>query len=670
MSDERTANASDASMSPRLLAEQFSLLLKPSDGAPDVLLRQENLKNLVDSLSPWELTYLRNVVRDKHPVLASLSNLPREVIVMIARQISARDAIACSHVSKDWRSSMTDDFVINELLEIHFPGSSHLLLGSSSEMPSQQLSWPLFVDITSNLMRLTEGNFISSLAVNTGLLAIHERSCFTLDDSYIKYREGTRGRGMRPLSAMRRPSTVAPRNYAYSNGRVAWQAEVYGVFVDDLRAMTRTHISPPDLVLKGEVDFAICTMTEKLVVLVDSVTERNLIVYHLELQEYRNVTLPNRAKFIFAHKETIAVQFSTSPFTNVPHVWRWGRGLAKLKLPSIPKASDGVTFAFERSEKGGLLNPAYGFIFHPTQTNLLYSVSILGGPKIFESNMESTGYNNQTEPLEKCFVITVHKFDDLKHTQSFRLEVPNPLRDIDCDFRCRPMNPYGLYNLFTYYTDSPATKDYLVWLINFNVVKERFSQTYHDLSKGMRRPLWNMEANKPEECGGIPWHNQLYYLQGRVINSTPEDSELWWSLRLRSDNVICATDDSRVLVMGGYDKDVIRTCRSIDSIEMDKDFIVALSQDGYVVWNFSDPNLKGKPWRSNDGTSSMWRRFTAQDTQCPIRNCEGPAAPASWCFLCRPPAVPRVEVSANSEPAVSHDGDEWETSESEGEDSD
>lgn len=85
----------------------------------------------------------------------------------------------------------------------------------------------------------------------------------------------------------------------------------------------------------------------------------------MDKKEFRRVTLPNRVKRITAHAEAAVLEFSIiNPIYAVPHVFRWGTGLAKLQLPPFTRdAEDYEDLDLDRPE---------GFVFHPTESNVIY----------------------------------------------------------------------------------------------------------------------------------------------------------------------------------------------------------------------------------------------------------------------------------------------------------
>ncbi|KAJ0164528.1 hypothetical protein CTA2_780 [Colletotrichum tanaceti] len=615
------------------LSHAFSQLTH-IDGSPDVGLRQENLRHLVTDISPWELIYLRSLIQQTTPRLADLPDLPEEVVAAIATLIGYHDVLTCTLVSKAWRRAWTADLVAKDVARAHLPGLIEL-------SPEDASPWLLLRPALARSVSLARGECTSSLFIGTKgpsllecttALKLDARAC-----EYAKY--NTSPSDPPPGGAGEIPRSQYFNNFAYCDGKVAWRWDDYSFFVDDIRALTRTLVSPSDLVVKGEKEFIVCALSNQLLVLVNSPTARSLIVCHLEKGQYRRVTLPARMHGITLNKETFVVTFGQFLDRADPHVWRWGSGLAKLKVPSfteIPETRELIDkFCFQ-------LEPLKAacvvfFMYHPTNKDLLYVVTGFHCPRK-STNHSQPGRTACFQPLthpqskvagslegfkpddsfRECFhstaVIVVHKFDAMKHVRTFRYETPT-MEKYHClgiQLRCHPMNSYGLHNLCFNFgcncvpecnsessgTTSRAKKNLVatsVYLTNFNTANETFTHGTRVI-RSMPRYGFDAYAWETELSGNFFWNDLIYYMQDDT-----DDSECHYERFTRGGvRALCVDRESSTLIMGEKLPWFAKDERSW-ILGVDDDFLVASYAKGYAVWNLGSPTWRDKPWTPSSG---------------------------------------------------------------------
>ncbi|OLN87338.1 hypothetical protein CCHL11_03675 [Colletotrichum chlorophyti] len=597
-----------------ILAAQFSRL-NHSDGFPDVLLRRTNLETFVDILSPWELIYLRGLVQKKPLALAGLTDLPDEIVAIISRYLDYRDSIACAQVSRTWRKTWTAYLVSKNVLVTHFSGLFDLSLPDASP-------WSLLQPAAAKSVTRASGHFLSTLTVRTTGPSTVNDSAFTLNERYLQYAQSmsrldsdTTGNPIRRQA----PDQIPHRSSVYCNGKVAWQSSAYSVFVDDIRAMTRTFVQPSDIVLKGETDFVVWTMSEMLLVSVKERSKRELIVYHLEKKQFRRVTLPSQLFDVKACNETLVITFSSQSVSARPHVWRWDGGLKKLRLPDSLNVETEPHRNYTLDHLDLVSDEDHGFIFHPKNNSLLYFVMIM-----------------------------VHKFDGPNYVETFRHQIDFVPQSRLCTLavRCRPMSRHGLHNLCHLYDPELGTKaakklnsaathamtpSLIISHINFNTVTERFYEDAHELS-GLRQQFWERNSANREKFDGIVWNEVIYYSQNFSLKARDESDMRWKSQEyLKSEGVICSATDFVTVVLTSD------LCASesdhLHTIAADDDFLVLLTRAGYAIWNFGDRALKDGPWVSSVNNPGRATRLTAENTDCPVNGCNGPAKPG-YCEIC------------------------------------
>ncbi|KAK1963807.1 hypothetical protein LY78DRAFT_739533 [Colletotrichum sublineola] len=600
------------------ITECYSQLITVDEGSPDISLRQANLRNFVQAISPWELIYLRSLIRETTPKLADLPDLPEEIVAIIAADLDYQDVLNCTNVSKGWRRAWTADAVAKDVARVHFPGLV--------ELHPDVSPWSLLHPVAAKAAARAQGKYISSLHITIGSSVMLGHTPLKLDDRARAYSK-IKNRGIQP-------GTYQP---AYCDGKIAWQMDNHIFLIDDIRSMTRSLVSPPDLNVKGEKDFAVIGLSSKLLVLINRRTYRSLIVYHLEEKQYRRVALPSRILYndILLHKDTFLI---TTRAENHNYVWRWGRGLVRIEIPDVEEILQ------EEMAMETIL------ICHPTETSLFYLVTAFF--------VVSPGYSEpQTRIDQHRFFVVVSKYSNAKHVQTFNYEtnLRYPSEYVNYIVHGQPMNAYGTCTLSACFdnaavldpdpdpetrcarsTRTPPTT--ILHRINFNTISETFSFSTQEL-KGMRRPLWNSLCSAPDHQGGVIWNDLIYYLQNHTAQSVDGKTLVWKTgFELSGLRSLCIVDKSSTQVINEdlpwfteeWPPEESRDEWSIEEgssrprgcrhIAVDDDFLVAISDKGYVVWNYGDFGLRTQPWVPSDGYA--WRlRLATQDMGCAVQGC-------------------------------------------------
>ncbi|GJC83482.1 hypothetical protein ColLi_06320 [Colletotrichum liriopes] len=598
--------------------------LTSDDGSPDVPRRQASLRNLIKAMSPWEVIYLRSLIRKTTIKLADMHDLPDEIVATISGKLDYRDVLNCTEVSKEWRRTWTAELVVKDVARAHFPG----LIESHPEASP----WSLLHPVAAKATARAQGRYISSLSIATTGSPLHDCTALKLDDrslAHAKHNPSPAEPAARDSHAYRhRPHY----GYAYCDGRIAWQWDAYSFFIDDIRAMTRTLASPSDLVVKGDKDFVVSGLSKTLLILANSRTGRALNVYHLKKNQHRRVTLPSRMHEISLHNETFVVTFNASLAKADPHIWHWGGGLAKLKVPNFPDTIQDLDRVFlEQISQDATCN--VGFVFHPDNNGIVYLVTAflvcLGSSS---SELDSDNYDAEHIKTHKC-VIMIYKFDNMKYLQTFSYETTmiDRFGSLRLSLRCRPMNPYGLYNLCALVEHTSAkvvhcklpgakfmqTPSMTLFHVNFNTVNETFSHDTRELNGIQQSCQW-----VPEPSGGILWNDLTYYILTDTAEVEDDVSPGWeCGVKLRGVRALCIADKSSTLVIN-EDSSWFSEEEGPRSIAVDEDFLVAISDKEYFVWNFGDFGLRDEPWKRGPGFLRRLR-LIAQDTYDPFRGCSG-----------------------------------------------
>ncbi|KAK2049993.1 F-box domain-containing protein [Colletotrichum somersetense] len=591
------------------------------DGSPDISRRQANLRNLVQALSPWELVYLRSLVRETTPKLADLSDLPEEIVAKISAHLDYQDVLNCTNVSSAWRRAWTADMVAGDVAKAHFPG-----LVEPHPDPSP---WSLLHPVAAKAAARAHGKCISSLYIATTGASLLDCTELKLDDRALEHAKYHSTGG-----------SVDPHSYAYCDGKIAWQWNAHSFFVDDIRRMTRTLVSPPDLVVRGDNDFVVAGMSSKLLVLANARTETSLIVYHLEKKEYRRVRLPTRMdevkNAISLDKESFLVKFRGG--YEYLYIWRWEGGLLKVKCPDSYEDPPYIYGIEDMSTKSTL-------ICHPTESDIFYRVYGF----LASINSDWSGDYDGSSGEAQSLVFIVEKFRGKKPIGTFHEEcrLYNPARYGPFPVHCQVVNAYGLCSLSVCHevppksiakSEAPDAKSGMsppgmkIHQIKFNTINDTFScDTLH--LEGKRQPLWDFSSLGPEHAGGLFWNDLVYYIQKHSDIVSYDDRSLDWKIgaNVPGDRSICFADKSSTQIINENspwfrpfmekfpDEDMGEVHRNL---AVDDDFLVAISTKGYGVWNFGDFGLTKEPWVPSDVDEYVsCLRLTDEDTGCPVKDC-------------------------------------------------
>lgn len=227
--------------------------------------RRESLDAFLDSLSPWDLLYIRNRFRDGHVKMegfAGLRELPPEVFASIVPHLRLQDVLNCFLVSKDWREAWTQGVVSTFLCRRFFPGLLELYGG---DVPDRH---ELFL---ASAKRYLRKHFISR----------SKRSFVSWDvgwssDYFISSEEAPPSRQLGDLRKV--DFGFAPLTICYSNGKMAWQPDNCHLFVDDLYTRERARFSFGVDFVSGR-PLQLQAVTDSLVILASSAPsyrDRNL----------------------------------------------------------------------------------------------------------------------------------------------------------------------------------------------------------------------------------------------------------------------------------------------------------------------------------------------------------------------------------------------------------
>ncbi|EHK16220.1 uncharacterized protein TRIVIDRAFT_122935, partial [Trichoderma virens Gv29-8] len=427
--------------------------------------RRESLDAFLDSLSPWDLLYMRNRLRDGHVKMegfAGLRELPPEVFASIVPHLRMQDVLNCFLVSKDWREAWTQGVVSTFLCRRFFPGLLELYNG---DVPDRH---ELFL---ASAKRYLRKHFISR----------SKRSFVSWDvgwssDYFISREEAPPSRRLGDLRTV--DFGFAPLTICYSSGKIAWQPDNCHLFVDDLYTRERARFSFGVDFISGR-PLQLQAVTDSLVILASSsppfrergVPDNGQSMYN---RLSKSVVLPGKFAQCYAQGDMVAF------VTKQGHVVIWGWSDTAIELEIDHGEHFHQPNGWEK-DLGGVP----GVMFHPTDTDIVYAAWL----------------NSPAPPDPRIHTIVVVKFERGLPVARFETALSHPEYRRHPDSRhscpamrltlsCQKMNAYGGYAVgivqFVLLKegapwDESDNKKNPEWLcVCFNVLTETFVQNKYE----------------------------------------------------------------------------------------------------------------------------------------------------------------------------------------------
>lgn len=117
-----------------MLSRVLASMWRPN-GEPDLSLRRANLAALIQSLTPDEANFLKELMnRDPRSGRDPAAKFPVDIWILIADSLGTRDYVSALAVSRQWRSIWSEDAVARKIAMNNYPA---LLL--STEEPSKSI---------------------------------------------------------------------------------------------------------------------------------------------------------------------------------------------------------------------------------------------------------------------------------------------------------------------------------------------------------------------------------------------------------------------------------------------------------------------------------------------------------------------------------------------------
>ncbi|KND94252.1 hypothetical protein TOPH_00805 [Tolypocladium ophioglossoides CBS 100239] len=431
----------------------------PNSGNPNPQYRTAAIDAFLAGLSPWELIYLRSHFRDGRPKvggLASFEDLPAELVCITATEhLRLEDVLNCRRVSRAWRAAWDCEAVCSALCRYFFPG----LVEIHAEDQEQASARDLFLQEAEQFLRRRHGNPL-------------QKSFIVWDDAW----SSEVFRNNRPegddedapqSNILAPPQSHQSLPVVYGDGKVAWRPSNTRIIIDDLRTRQRQICSFSQFYLSGLI-LNLESVTKDLLVLVAK-GGNTVHVWHLNLEEWRRITLPARFSACYAEAERAVFVTAES------HVVSWNWGGKALDLGAKEEANLGVL-------KNSWSHNPPSIIWHPIRRSTLFISFVYHhiGAHICNREVHVLKYEDGKPVKRFTEIITCFAETDLSLTNMSVWLTST---------RCQKMNSHGLYLMATVCLEYPPTSTFsseirncrpvAVASVAFNVLTEAFVQRHY-----------------------------------------------------------------------------------------------------------------------------------------------------------------------------------------------
>ncbi|PHH89038.1 hypothetical protein CDD83_6720 [Cordyceps sp. RAO-2017] len=545
--------------------------------------RRHVIDRFLASLTPWDVLHLRARLREGKVTvqgLASLADLPGELVDLIAQHLHVEDVLSCRLVCRSWLRAWDGEHVSSTLCRHFFPG----LLQSGVKTPARDLFLP------------TAGRFLRRHVAQPV-----QKTFIPWDASWSSSVFQNRHPSKNVPSLAQLDSSPFYGHslndpVLYKDGKLAWQVDLARVIVDDLYTHKRQFCSTgPSLVMSAH-RLVLKAVTGHLLIFVSYRADvlygpfSNMVqVWHLGLEQWRKVHLP--APFAYCYAADDRVAFVTSQ----EHVisWSWAGKATELDVERHLKPP-----AAERG-RGHRLP---GVIWHPTRRNELFVV------RTYCLDTPSKPPSPPLPPdIPAACVIRVLQYQDGQlegqfeksfsawaYNSSGRLETRNFLGN---GRFCQQLDAHGLHWVgILDESEDPGSKagsnmysalPVRLTVVGFNVLtrsftKRRYMSSYHQHAVVFRGQRMALVAH------GTVWDDQLVGVLGVSMadGEMPDTPQVTCFLareaRTALDNTVRCEQE-----LGGY-IDSLRAYRMFS----DQDFFLLATEHGILVWTFlQEPKL-------------------------------------------------------------------------------
>ncbi|KAG6090866.1 hypothetical protein E4U30_007876 [Claviceps sp. LM220 group G6] len=494
-----------------------------------------HVDSLLATLSPWDLLYLRDGFRKgdiKITGLATICDLPVEILSVIALQLGLEDLIRCRLVSRLWHATWTCGAVAIAVSHHLFPG---LLEKAAMD---QDLRCPEELLRSCIIRHLRHKH---AVPFRSRFIAWNGRQSTSASELYRTWPE--------KLPPFRDHGPAA----FYDEGFFAWQANSANVIMHDLRAGQSHLCNFASFLISGERP-TLQGMSSRLLVFATG-NSNVLRIWHFQSKDWKRITLAGPFARCYVQGEQVAVLTRQGIIIK----WSWSASAIELdQTHPLNMAPEGYD--------SGLSLP--GVILHPSHRDVTYVA------RIYRSKAEGP----YPHPRERNYLMSVVRYHDAVPTrrwlETIREEslTTNFLNPVHVNFHlallCVKMSAYGLYSIGTVLTPLPELGQFQVVefaTTGFNVCKEAFVQRRFDYAE--RKTLRSCESLLDPTV----WYCSAY---GECLTTWSNDHLMIPRYFISYETHILTSSD---------DEPVADFCR----VFADEDFRIKVSSDGISVSSFA-----------------------------------------------------------------------------------
>ncbi|KAG6134789.1 hypothetical protein E4U38_002161 [Claviceps purpurea] len=494
-----------------------------------------HVDSLLATLSPWDLLYLRDGFRKgdiKITGLATICDLPAEILSVIALQLGLEDLIRCRLVSRLWHATWTCGAVAAAVSHHLFPG---LLEKAAMD---QDLRCP------------------EELLRSCIIRHLRHKHAAPLRSRFIAWngRQSTSASELYRIWPEKLPSfqPCGPAAF-YNEGFFAWQANSANAVMHDLRAGQSHLCNFASFLVSGERP-TLQGMSSRLLIFATG-NSNVLRIWHFQSKDWKRITLAGPFARCYVQGEQVAV------LTRQGIIIKWSWNASAIELDQTHP----LNMAPEGYDSGSSLP---GVILHPSHRDVTYVA------RIYRSKAEGP----YPHPRERNYLMSVVRYHDAVPTrrwlETIREEslTTNFLNPMHANFHlallCVKMSAYGLYSIGTVLTPYPELGQFQVIefaTTGFNVYKEAFVQRRFDYA----------ERNNLRSCEAIldttVWNCSTY---GECLTTWSNDHLMIPRYFISYETHILTSFD---------DEPVADFCR----VFADEDFLIKVSSDGISVSSFA-----------------------------------------------------------------------------------
>ncbi|KAG6000113.1 hypothetical protein E4U43_001688 [Claviceps pusilla] len=515
--------------------------LDASTRSPARPCRDPRIDSFLASLSPWELLRLREDLRShniKITGLADLSDLPSEIVSMIAVKLELDDVLCCRMVSRSWHATWTRGAVTSTICHYFFPGLLEKAeIDQDARSPAELLQSCIDSYLWHKRGAYPESSFIEWTTKPFANPSLSQ------DDELNK--------------ELSRPKPFFKPFYA--GGMLAWQVDLVSAIVYDIR--THQHhlcsfaaygIDSWCLELQGMSSNLLVFSAKRRAFLDHRV---QVFIWHIQFQTWERFPLPDTwqpLKSCFVEGEQVAIVTDQGSIIR----WSWGgRALELDQSASLNMIPEGY--------ETGIFHP--GVILDPKKQRTTYLAMVYQSKSKVRDGYARYG--------ERVYLMSVVRYEDEVPTHRWleiiqrnllsTLKIAAPYMNSYIALLCPRMSAYGLYSIGTVWADSGVVE---FATTAFSIYKESFIQRpirYRDFfdiesMQSMRKILhatkWYPDLHSAPLTTWSEMHPMVpYYYHVKAPDSNDYKPE-WKACRIYGDD----------------------------------DFRVSISNTGFKAWSFRD----------------------------------------------------------------------------------